>query len=923
MGIIDSTRAGLRTLLRRRVADAEIDDELRHFVALTARENERAGMSPQEAERAARLAVGRLPATRERVRDAGWEAGVESVLHDLRYGLRGLRRAPAFSVVAVLTIALGVGANTAMFGVVNAVMLRPLPYRDASRVALIWTDDRKNALHREPTAYSTIADWHASAHTFDDIAYFSTARVSPLARDPSAPRGRSRLAYVSSNLFPVLGVAPTIGHGITAGEESGKALVAVVTYGFWQRWFAGDSAVLGKTVSFEALSKAGPTDYTIVGVMPPGFYFPDRQTEIFVPASTYWRFDRETSMRIEPSGRRWTGVGRLARDASMADARADLARIGDVLASRYASTRDDYIGFAATVLPILDTIAGASLQTTLWTLLGAVGVVLLVACVNVANLLLARGAARHQEFAVRRALGAGRLRLMRQLTAECMLLALAGGMLGATLAVWATRILGRVAANQLPRMEEIGVDWRVLVFAFAASLAAGLGFGLAPGWRLSSADAGESLREGGRGTVRASVSRRRGALVAVECALALVLLAGAGLLLRSLQRVQSVDPGFDPSHVLTMRLEFAPSSRTGPAMTSNAWAGAATASAEALLDQLRALPGVEATGFVDDLLVLGQGDEAITIAGRDPSSVPAGELSSGSVTPGFFRTLRVPLRAGRYLEPTDVGRKIAALWAVPSNATSLEEKERTAHFEPVVVNESFAKRFFSDENPVGRHFCIDPRGKTYWYEIVGVVGDMHRAGLERAAIPEYYGPYFATVNGRADLLVRATADPLALTTRVRDAVRRAFPDATVVTVSTADAQLGGLLAQRRFQTDLLLLFSLLGLTLAAIGVFGLVHFAVAQRTREIGVRLALGATPQSVLGLMVRQGMRMPATGMALGVAASLATTRILNHLLFGVGATDPVTFASVTILLAAVAAGACWLAARRVVRVDPVRALR
>jgi putative ABC transport system permease protein len=922
MSFLRAARAGLRTLFNRKAADAEMDEELRHFIALAAEEKARDGTSPLEAERAARMGVGPLPATREQVRDGGWESRLESVLQDLRFAMRSLRRTPGFALVAVATIALGVGANTAMFSVVNAVMLRPLPYGDADRVTVIWTDNIKSGLHQEATAYSTIMDWRASARTFEQIAFYSTQRVAPLSAAPGGPRGRSRLAYVSANLLPVLGVNVAIGRGITPDEESAKVPVAVISHGFWLRWFSGDSAILGKTVTLAALSKLGDAAFTIVGVLPPDFYFPDRLTEVFVPSTAYWRFDRETSMRVESEGRRWIGVGRLANGSSLAEARADLARIGATLASQYAADRDDYAGFATTVVPVLDTVAGQSLQTTLWILLGAVSVVLLIACVNVANLLLARGASRQQEFAVRRALGAGRLRLMRQLTAECLVLAMAGGAVGMLLTVWATAFLGRVAAGQLPRLEEIGVDWRVMLFALAASVAAGLIFGLAPAWRLSSTDASEMLREGGRGSGRAGVTKRRGVLVLAECALALVLLAGAGLLLRSLQRIESVNPGFDPSSVLSMRLEFAPPDRASGLM-NDARAYADAASADVLLDRLRSHPGVESVGFVDDLFIAGQGNDAITIPGRDPSTIPAGELNYGIVSPGFFAALRVPLRAGRYLERADIDRRIAALWTPNNNTLTLEEKERVARFEPVVVNEAFVKRFFPNESPVGRHFCVDPTHKTYWYEIVGVVGDMHRSGLERAAIPEFYGPYFPSPNGRADLLVRTKGDPLAMTTLVRGEARKVFPEATVVTVGTADAQLGGFIAQRKLQTMLLSLFALLALTLAAIGIFGLVHFAVTERTREIGVRLALGATPGEVLALVISQGMRTPLLGIAIGVAVSLAATRVLNSLLFGVGATDPVTFGGVVVLLTGVAALACWLAARRVVRVDPVQALR
>ena len=921
-------RAGLRTVFRPGAASGALDDELRHYLEQAIQENLAAGMTLEAAERAARVRVGSVEATKEEVRAGAWEARVDSGLRDLRHGLRSLRRNPGFTLTAVATLALGIGVTTTMFSVVNAVMLRPLPWPDADRLALIWTDDVRRGLPREGTGHATIADWQASSRVFQELAYYATQRVALVPSQPDGERGRTRNGLVSGNLFSLLGVAAFQGRVISAADLADRANVAVISHGFWQRWFAGAPDVVGKTFIMEDGGKRGPRVLTVIGVMPSDFYFPDQNTGIWTPATTYWRFDTESGERIPGWARRWTGLGRLAPGASFDDARADLAAIGRRLTADYPSSDPDFPGFGTTVLRVLDSIAGQSLQSTLWIMLGAVTLVLLVACVNVANLLLARGAARQQEFAIRRALGGGRARLVRQLVMESMLLALLGGVAGTLLATWGTRVLGTAASAYLPRISEITIDWRVLVFALAASLAAGLIFGLLPALRLSGADAALSLKEGGQATGRAGIKRHRNLLVAAECTLALVLLTGAGLLLRSLQRMNAVDPGFDTANVLTVRVEFpsdAPptaAERANPERIGPDRARARSAALEELMLRVRALPGVLAVGFSDDLFLAGPGNETITIPGRPMHALAAGELSGGAATPGFFEVLRVPLRQGRYLNRADATQTIHAMYNLVLGVP-LEEKMRRAVPEPVVVNEAFVQRFFPGENPVGKRFCIDPEVKTYWFEIVGVVGDMHRQGLELQTIPQFLGPYIPSPNGRADLLVRTAGDPIAMAASVQQEVRRAFPGVMIPVVSTADAQLGDFSAQRRFQTWLLTVFALLALALAAVGIFGLVHYAVAERTREIGVRMALGATPGDLLRLTLSQGMRTPLLGIIVGLLASAALTRVMSHLLFGVSAGDPVTFAAVAGVLAVVAAVACYLAGRRAVQVDPMTALR
>jgi putative ABC transport system permease protein len=919
---------GLRRLFRKTVVEQELTDEVGHFLEMAIQERMRAGMPRADAERAAQIEFGGVDAAKEGVRAAGWDGAIDTLRRDIAYALRGLRRNRGFAVIAVLTLALGIGANTAMFSVVNAVLLRPLPYRDANRLALIWTDDIRRGLHQEATAFSTIEDWRSDTRAFQSIAYYNTYRTALIE---GMQRDRTRVGFASGNLFSVLGVAPVRGRSISTVDEEKAENVAVISYALWQRRFNGDSSAIGTTIQTDATYSEGRSDgiLRIVGIMPPGFYFPDKLTEIWTPATTYWRFRRERSERFPSWARRWTAIGRLKPDRTIDVAKADLSRVGNYLAQTYRSDVPDFPGFATNVEPILDHVAGRKLQSALWVLAGAVSLVLLVACANVANLLLARGATRQREFAIRRAIGAGRGRLVRQLIAESMVLALAGGVLGAVAATLGARTLGIVAAAYVPRIEEIAIDARVLLFAAAASILSGIVFGVIPAFRVSRIDPSEALKEGAQTSGGVRLRRMRGLLVMAECSLAIVLLAGAGLLLRSLSRVSGVDPGFDPTQVLTMRIELAPEppptaeERTLGSVIAPARAQARVTRMNSLLERASAVPGVETASFVDDMFVNGQGNHSITIPGRPPASLAPGELNEGAASPGFFETIRVPLRRGRYLTRDDAATKIRALWNPVNTSMSLADKERLAVPEPVVVNDAFVQRFFPGEDPVGKHFCIDPTNKTYWYTIVGVVGDIHRQGLERRTIPEYFGSYLPSPTGRADLLVRTKGDPLAFAATVRQLVTSALPGVYVGRVTTADRQLGDFSAERRFQTWLLAGFAGLALALAAIGIYGVVHYAVAERTREMGVRVALGASPANLMRLVIRQGMLMPMIGIVVGIGASLAATRVISHLLFGVGETDPVTFIAVLVTLTLVALAACVMPARRATRVNPITALR
>jgi len=576
-------------------------------------------------------------------------------------------------------------------------------------------------------------------------------------------------------------------------------------------------------------------------------------------------------------------------------------------------TDPDFPGFAVNVVPLLDQITGKKLQLSLWVLLGAVAFVLLIACVNVANLTLARGAARECEFAVRAALGASRARLLRQLLTESVALAMCGGLLGLALAAAGVRALLLAAPPGIPRLDEVRLDPSALVFTLGVSLFAGLVFGLTPAWKISQQRPHQALKESGGSSGGQALRRTHGWLAVLECALAVALVAGAGLMIRSFLRLQAVNPGFKPEGVLLARVLPPLSIRSG---------GQAEAFFQEALERLAAIPGVQAVASTDDFLIRGTPDESINIEGRPSASgEKTSQLNSADVSPDFFRTLGAPLLRGRFFTRADALAKIQLVYGPRAQDRQLTAAgaERPPA-EAAIINETFARRFFPDEDPIGRRFYFGPPTKIYWYEIVGVVGDMRRQGLEKQPIPEYFTPH---LGGAADLVARVNADPLAFAAAVREAIRSVDKNALILSVTTAEARLGELSAERRLNTWLLALFAAMALTLAAIGIYGVMHYSVAQRTREIGVRLALGAQPADVLRLVIGQGLRLTLGGVALGLLAAFALTRVMTRLLFGVSAHDPVTFISVALLLVGIAVVACYLPARRAAMVDPMVTLR
>ena len=841
--------------------------------------------------------------------------------HDVRYALRGLRRIPGFTTVAILTLALGIGANTAMFSVANAVLFRPLPFRDADALVVITTDDIRRGSHDERSPLPVVEAWRQQNHTLQGVAHYTTYRET---LNEQGDRERLRAAAASTNLFAVLGAPPVVGRGFASDDEQARAKVAVISHAFWLRRFGADSAVVGRAFHVEASTNdsryaspgnASPTiEYRVIGVMPREFYFPDNQVDFWVPAFSASDSDRQAAEPLGRDARRWTAVARLAPSTTAHDVERDLTTIGKRLALSYPNLPSDFPGFGVAVTSLRESLTGERVQSTLWLLLASVTLVLGISCANVASLLLARGATRRREFAVRRALGATRARLARQLIVESLILAGLGGALGLVVALALGEVVGAFAAGALPRLDEITLDARVLAFAVAASVVSGVVVGLAPvlSDSTSAADVlnARGVLSGSRRTVRF-----RSLLVIAQCALAVVLLAGAGLLLRSFERLRAIDPGFDPEQVVNVRVEFpAAPSRGQDASADIAGAAGALARAqqmETAVNAIAGLGGVDAVGFIDDMFIGGTvRNRSITIPGRDSLSVS--QLNDGRVTAGFFRVMKVPLLRGRYLESGDA--------VAPMRARGLNVTVR----EPVVVNDAFARRFFPNENPLGRVFSSGSQSRNS-FEIVGVVGDMHRQGRERRTIPEYFTAYVPVPQGRADLFVRTKtgADPNGVARAVQSSIKELIPGALIWYTSTAAQQLDDFESARSLETWLLSAFAALALILSVVGLYGIVHYSVAQRTREIGLRMALGATSTTVMRRTMVDGMRFPLLGLALGVPIAALVTRLMTHLLFGTSPGDPVTYLAISVTLVAAAIAACYLPARRASRVDPMTALR
>ncbi|HZH90556.1 MAG TPA: ABC transporter permease [Pyrinomonadaceae bacterium] len=803
---------------------------------------------------------------------------MNNLWQDVRYGFRMLWKNPGFTFVAALTLALGIGANTSIFSVVNAVVLRPLPLPDAEQ--LVWFDGVNPArgITESSLSMPDYLDWRNQSDAFQSMTAF--VQGSAILADEGSEPERVPRGVVTASFFPTVGVNPVQGRALLAEDElPGSEPVAVLSHGLWQRRFGANPNVVGSKFTLSGRS------VMVVGVMPAGFDYPGR-AQLWSALKTGAEDQRRDNRYLHV-------LARLKPTVTLAQAQTQI----DALSARFAQQYPETNGGQSAKLTGLQEWTTRSVRTSLLLLFGAVGFVLLIACANVANLLLARSAARRKEIALRTALGAGRPRIIRQLLTESLLLATLGGAAGLILSLFLTDLLIALSPANIPRLNEIKLDARVLGFTVGVVTLVGLLFGLAPAWQASKTDLNEALKDGGRSSTEGhGRNRLRALLIVAEVALSLLLLVGAGLLVKSFVLLRDVHPGFDAKNVLTMRISLPGARYPEPQQSERFY--------RELTERVRTLPGVEAAGATVSLPLGGSGfsvGRSFIPEGRP--LVPAESLDTGYfvATPDYFKAMRIPVKTGRVFT----------------------EQDKADAPPVVVVNESLARRVFPGEDPIGKRITVW-RDEKFAREIVGIVGDVKSSRLDAETKSQIYVPYAQDAGwGALSLAVRTTVEPETLTAAVRGAVLSVDKNQPVHDVKTMEDVLSASVANNRLVVLLFGLFALFALVLAAVGIYGVMSYSVTQRTHEIGIRMALGAQPADVLRLILRQGMVLTLLGVGLGLAGSFALSRLLSSLLFGVSATDPVTFGGLSLLLTAVALVACYIPTRRAMKVDPMVALR
>jgi putative ABC transport system permease protein len=866
--------------LRRDQFDRELEEEVRFHLEMKAEEYVATGMTPEEALRAARRQFGNETRMREMSRETWGFAMLDTLLQDVRFGARVLAKHKGFTAVAVLTLALGIGANTAIFSVVNAVLLRPLPYENSHELVQIW--GTLPQLDTAPMSPANFLEWREQNQVFERIAAYTGQNFNLSGVDEPE---RIRATRVSADLFELLRVRPTLGRTFLAEEDQyGSQRVVILSHALWQRRFGASPEVVGQTLTLNDQS------YVVVGVMPPDFSFPRTTTEMWTPIafSPGERGTRDTNYI--------SVIARLRPGVTLEQARSGMEALTRRQQEQYPESNT---GVGAKVISYKEQVVGNT-RPILLLLLGAVGFVLLIACANVANLLLVRAAARRREMAVRLALGASRLRVIRQLLTESVLLALAGGGSGLLLALWGLNVLAALQPGNIPRLAELSIDRGALLFTLAVSLLTGIVFGLAPALQASKPDLNDALKEGGKGTSEGgSRQRLRSILIVSEIALSLVLLIGAGLMIKSFWRLLQVDPGFNPENTLTMVVSLPTSRYAEP--------GRQVAFFQQAIERVGNLPGVEAAGVTTDIPLFGGSSTGFDVEGRPPHAPgqrPMVEFRS--VSPGYFRAMGIPLLRGRAFTEQDVG-----------DAPGV-----------VIINEALARRYFPGEDPVGKRLGFSR--PTDWREVVGVARDTRNYGLDEEVKPEAYMPYTqsipdylaGSISGMI-LVARTASDPQSTVSAIKGEVRALDRNQPVYNIKTMEQYLAESIAQRRFNMLLLAVFAGVAVLLAAVGLYGVMSYMVSQRTHEIGLRMALGAQARDILGMAVRQGLVLIITGLGVGLAGALVLTRVMSGLLYGVGTTDPATFAAIVLLLAVVSLIACYIPARRATRIDPLIALK
>jgi predicted permease len=880
MNLITKIRMWTRDLFHVKQSERELDAELRFDIAQRVEANVRAGMTREEAQLSARREFGSSDLAKEECRDTRGVRWLQDTAQDVRFGLRILRKNPGFTIVAVLTLALGIGANTAIFSVVDAVLLRSLPFRDAGRLVAI--SETHAALPELGASAADFADWRTQAHSLQELAAYnwtsignSTLVVNGGAQEVHAP-------IISHNLFPILGIAPAMGRNFLAEEDKlGNGPVAILSGELWKNSFASDPNILGRSIALNQQT------YTVVGVLPQDVGFP-QGADIWLPLGNLTK-DDFTNRFYHPL----LTVGRLADGASVSEARTEMEGIAARLESAYPQTNR---GIGVSVQPLLDKYVGG-LRSALLVLWAAVGLVLVIACANVASLLHARSTSREAEMALRYALGASRARLIRQGLTESIVLAGFGGLLGLSIAWAGLQLLSKWLAQMLDapilELHAIHIDPRILIATFCISIVSGILFGIFPAIRGGRSSTNSVLQCGQRSS---PTSRRKFAhrmAIAAEVAIAVVVLISAGLLVRSLQQLIATSPGFRADHLLTARIAL-PNSKYNTAQTIAGFH-------QQLLAKLRALPGVEAAAEINQTpLVPNTGVTRFLVEGaapRRPGDYPVANFRQA--TPDYFSTMRIPLLKGRMFE----------------------EKDITGPDQVLIVNRTLAEQFFPGQDAVGQKLLMGvATGKPTAVPIAGVVADVRDISIDSPAPAEIYFPGFSRVS---TLVLRSAGDPISMTAAVRNAVFAVDPTQPIFDVQTATQLIDHSIARQRFAATLLGLFSLLALILATGGIYGVTSYAVAARTREIGVRMALGAQPRDVLQMILRQEMFGAAIGIAIGSLCALAATKLLSSMLYQVTPTDPITFCGVCIVLGSTVFLACYIPARRAMRVDPMIALR